>query len=802
MSERESAIEEKEFDLKSFVIRYFRYWYLFAVFLILSLAAAWFYNWYAQPVYQVSGKLLIKDEASTPAKAIMKELDVVGQSKNLENEIEILKSHRLVSQTLNKLGFDVSYFLVGNIKTSEVYLKSPFEVHIDSLEPLAYFTPIFIDIENAQQFSFSYELKGGERYRTTANFEENFQTPLGSLRLEKRVGDEFSAYSFDDPQKQSYKILFHGHDRLVKHFVSRLSVVPISGQSTIVEVSMLDAVPQKAIDFVNTLVQVYLQNDVNQKNRTADNTSIFIKEQLEIISADLNAIEHTRQQYKSDKGIVDLSSESQVVLEVARELDNKIAANNARKTIVDYLQNYVEQKQALSKLAPSTIDINDQLLNSLIDKLVELETENERLNITSTPKNPRFAPLQAEIRLTRSMLIENINNIKNTIELSNAGLEVEKAVIRQKIQSIPNTERELVGIERQYRIQESLYLYLLEKQAEVSISIASSVSENRIVDTARASAGPVKPVKSKAYSIALIFGLLLPVVIIYLIEQLDDYVRDVKTIEQLTGLPILGVVGFNKETSNLIIHEKPNSLIAEAYRSVRTNLKFFELDQNNKVLLITSSVGSEGKTFTAMNLASVLAVSGKKTILLGLDLRKPKITEDFGLTKDRGMSNYLSGDSDLDSVIQPSGLLPDFDIIPSGPVPPNPAELIMSGRMDKLMEELSERYDHIIIDSPPVGLVTDGFILMKYAALSILVVREGVTRKQHLRHMKRMQEQQKLGKLAVLFNAVRSPRALNGGGYGYHYGYGYGYSQYGYYQETDAKKGWRQKVQSLFKRGG
>lgn len=801
MSERESAIEEKEFDLKSFVFKYIRYWYLFAIFLVLSLAAAWFYNWYAQPVYQVSGKLLIKDEASSPAKAIMKELEVGGQNKNLENEIEILKSHRLVSQALNKLSFDVSYFLIGNIKTSEVYQKAPFVVVADSLEPLAYFTPFFVDVKNDQQFSFSYERKGGEQYQTTAEFGEIFKTPMGSLKLDKRLDEELVTYAFDDPQKQSYKIVFHGHERLVKQFVNRLSVVPISGQSTIVEVSMLDAVPQKAIDFINTLVQVYLQNDVNQKNRTADNTSIFIKDQLEIISADLNAIEHTRQQYKSAKGIVDLSSEAQVVLEIARDLDNKIAANNARKTIVDYLQNYVEQEKDVTKLAPSTIDINDPLLNSLIEKLVELETENEKLNITSTQKNPRFAPLQAEISLTRSMLIENINNIKNTIALSNIELEQEKEQIRQRIQAIPNTERELVGIERQYRIQESLYLYLLEKQAEVSISIASSVSENRIVDRARASAGPVRPVKSKAYSIALIFGLLLPVVIIYLVEQLDDYVRDVKTIEQLTGLPILGVVGFNKESSNLIIHEKPNSLIAEAYRSVRTNLKFFEFDRKNKVLLITSSVGSEGKTFTAMNLASVLAVSGKKTILLGLDLRKPKITEDFGLSKDRGMSNYLSGDSDLDSVIQPSGLLSGFDIIPSGPVPPNPAELIMSGRMDQLIEELGERYDHIIIDSPPVGLVTDGFILMKYAALSILVVREGVTRKQHLRHMKRMQEQQKLGKLAVLFNAVRSPRALNGGGYGYHYGYGYGYSQYGYYQEADTKKGWRQKVPSLFRRG-
>src|SRR5690606_2467454 len=328
----------------------------------------------------------------------------------------------------------------------------------------------------------------------------------------------------------------------------------------------------------------------------------------------------------------------------------------------------------------------------------------------------------------RSMIVENITNIERTLDLANYQLEQQLTDVRQRIEEIPTTERELIGIERQYRIQESLYLYLLEKQAEVSISLASSVSDNRIVDTARASAGPVKPVKSKAYSIALIIGLLVPVIFIYLREQFDDSVHDIQTISGLTGgIPVLGMVGLSKNNSNLVITEKPNSLIAEAYRSIRTNLKFFGIENEKKVLLITSSIGTEGKTFTAMNLSSVLALSGKRTVLLGLDLRKPKIIDDFQLTNDKGISTYLSNEHSLDEVLQPSKLIDGFDIIPSGPVPPNPSELIMSQRMDDLIRQLYERYDYIIIDSPSVGLVTDGFILMKHADLSIFVVRQGTT---------------------------------------------------------------------------
>lgn len=792
--EQEHIIEAQDFDLKQFLFRYLRYWYVFVVAVIIALGAAWFYNWYAQPVFAISSKVLIKDEISSPAHAIMQDLEMTSKNKNLENEIEILRSHRMVGKALEQLEFEVSYNLVGNIKTSEIYTDCPFRIEVDSVHHFAFFTSFSVHLLDERNFEWSYELEGEEPYSGKGKIGDWFSFPLGTIKLWPR--SHFTEWFESDPagEKRRFKILFHGSERLIQQYVNKLSIEPISGQSTIVQIALLDAVPQKGVDFLNALVNVYLQNDVNEKNRTADNTSVFIGQQLEKITTDLTEIEAARETYKTTKGIIDLSAESQVVLETARKIDEKIAANNARKSMVSNLKEYVSNEQKLSELAPSTIDLNDPLLVSLVERLHRLEIDWERVSVGSTPRNPEFAGLQAELRLTRQKIIENITNIEKNIDLTNLQLEEESRQIRSRIQGIPKTERELIGIERQYRIQESLYLYLLEKQAEVSISLASSVSDNRVVDSARASGSPVKPVKSKAYAIGLILGLLVPFFVIYLRDQLDDTVRDVSTIERLTQLPIIGVVGLHKDESNLVISENLNSPVAEAYRAVRTNINFFGTNGQQKVLLITSSIGTEGKTFTAMNLSSVLAISGKRTILLGLDLRKPKIVDDFNMSNEKGISTFLSGQHDLDEVIQPSQLTTGFDVIPSGPVPPNPSELIMGPRMDELIDALSERYDHVVIDSPPVGLVTDGLMLIKYAALTIYVVRQGVTRKQHLRNIQSIQQQQQ-GKMSILFNAVKKSALYGYSGYGYQYGYG---NDYGYYSGEGQPRGWRGRLRSLF----
>jgi capsular exopolysaccharide synthesis family protein len=377
--------------------------------------------------------------------------------------------------------------------------------------------------------------------------------------------------------------------------------------------------------------------------------------------------------------------------------------------------------------------------------------------------------------------------------------ELDKAITayRNRIEAIPTTERELLEIERRFRIQESLYLFLLQKRAELSISLAATESDTRLIDSARLMPGPISPVPQRAYSIAIILALIIPTVFIFGIEKLNDKVSDTAVLRKLTQIPLLGVVRYSPLPSALVAINKPQSAIAEEYRTIRTNLDFFNAEKKVKVVMVTSSIGTEGKTFTAMNLASVLASSGLKTVLVGLDLRKPRIVQDFGIHNDVGCSNFLSGNASIDDVIQQSEIVSNLSIIPSGPIPPNPGELIMSRNMKTLVRELSSRFDRVVIDTPPIGLVSDGLILADLSDALIFVVRDGVTRKAHVRHAEELYAKGQLKHVGMVFNAARRRNKQYGyaGGYGTTYG-----SDYGHYFEEEKEVGRWARIWNRFKK--
>ena len=331
---------------------------------------------------------------------------------------------------------------------------------------------------------------------------------------------------------------------------------------------------------------------------------------MESISGDLRTIETGRESYKIEHGIVDLSAESKLVLESEQELHSKLSENKAKLRYINYLEDYVGDQNRVSELAPSAMDINDPLMVKLIQELSDLEQQREKLTLSSNPDNPYIVEIDGQIRLTTKALLENIANVKQGYESTQSELQDELGRLKNKIFQIPKMEREFLSIERQFRIQESLYLYLLEKKAEISISLASAVSDHRVIDQARATGGPISPTPSRGYSIALLMGFLLPIGFIFAKDKLDDTISEREQIEKLTSIPILGLIGFNSTGSNIVVHEKPRSAIAEAFRGVRTDLRFFSQGAEKQITLITSSVGTEGKTFTAMNLATIMAMSG------------------------------------------------------------------------------------------------------------------------------------------------------------------------------------------------
>lgn len=780
--------EERNFDLKQFLFRYLRYWYLFVISMALALGFAKYYNWYKNPVFAVTAKLMVKDD-KVGKELFLNQLDIETRTKNIENEIEILRSHDLLAKALGELDFDVSYFLIGDLKVSEVYKDAPFEAEIHTLDYEAYATEFFVELIDDSQYVWTFE-SDGKRHTHRAAYGETLEMSLGSVTLYKRPNfpTNIGSPNFD---KRKYRLAFNTISRNQSRYLTKLNVGLSRPQSTILQIYIEDEVPQKALDFVNALIDVYLENDIDVKNKAAGATATFLDEQLKAITTDLESIETSREQYKVSKGIVDLESESKTVLEGIRELDERKALNETRLSLIRQLQSYIVENQELNELAPAAMDITDPLLLKLINKLSELQSEREILINSSTVNNPKLVSINAEIQLTRTSLLENIRNIERGLLRKAAEIDASLAGFEGRIRRIPTTERELLEIERRFRIQESLYVFLLEKRAELSISLAATESDTRVVDKPYVLPGPIAPVPQRAYSIAILLGLFIPVLGIFLVEKLNDRIMTPGMVKRITDIPIIGTVRYSKDTTPLVAAVKPRSGIAEEYRNIRTNLRFFGTAGKARIYMVTSSIGAEGKTFTAKNLSAVLAASGAKTILVGLDLRKPRIVEDFGIDNTTGCSTYLSSNSSLDEAVHVADREGFPDVLPAGTPPPNPSELILSDRMSMMIRELSERYENIVIDTPPIGLVSDGFVLAQYADVLLYVVREGVTRKGHLEHVEELRKKGHLKSLAIVFNAMRQTGRAYGyaGSYGYGYGYGYG-NDYGNYFEEDDKKGW------------
>lgn len=789
--------EERDFSLQEFLQRYLKYWYFFAAGIVLAFGFAKYYNWYKNPVFAVTAKLHVRDE-NAGREGLLKALDADPAVKNIENEIEVIRSFRILAKALNELEFDVSYYLVGDVKVSEVYKDCPFRISAEQPDFKAYSVPFNFFISDADSFTLTYETDE-EEHAYSGHFGDTLATGLGTFAVLKR--ENFDDALFSDPEfdKRRYRIRLNTMARNQNRYLSALSVAPARPQSTILQIYVEDEVPRKGLDFVNKLIEVYLREDIAQKNRATAATGTFLDEQLAEISRDLEDIEVSRERYKVTQGIIDLESEAQLVLERIREFDEKRAVNNARIAMIDQLETYVTDNADLRDLAPSALDITDPLLIRLINKLSDLQSQRQITLNTGTVNDPLLVPLNAEIELTRSSLLENIRNSRKGLETKDAELNDQIRQLQGRMQRIPTTERELLEIERRRRIREGLYTFLLQKRAELSISLAATESNARLIDSARIHPAPVYPVPQKAYSIALLLGLLIPAGAVFLTEKLRDKITDLNTLKRLTAIPLLGTVRLSKYEDALVTVSKPSAPITEEYRNIRANLRFFAPDSASEVIMVTSSVGTEGKTFNAMNLACVLAAAGSKTVLVGLDLRKPRIVADFELTNETGCSTYLSGNAELDQVMMPSGVYENLTVIPAGPVPPNPSELILSERMDRLISDLKNRFDKIVIDTPPVGLVSDGLLISKHADVTLFIVRYGVTRKQHLKHIEELYTRGHLSKLGMIFNAVKPRRGGYGYGAGYGYGYGYG-SEYGKYFEEEPSGAKRRKSKSAEKR--
>ena len=804
MEENQNNNQQNEtIDIKKFVIKMLANWYWFALSLLITLCVAYVINRYTDPVYKQSAIVMVQDKDNTLSggvEGILEEQGILRRTRKkvVENEIGVLSSYTLVKKAITELpDFNISYFSMGRIRTVERYKSCPFEVIIDTNRLNTSSHPVNVRILSDKEYLL--EVNENMNVKKKMKFGEWFTNNKFTfcINLTKPFFNNDADFSYQ------YFFIINDINQLTNTYKGKLSLNTTDKKSTLIEVATQGLVPQKEVDFINKLLEVYIRSGLEEKNTIALNTIKFIDEQLMDITDSLEINETKLKDFRQTNKLIDITKEGSFLYEKIDNVQSEKSKLTIKSKYFDYLKKYIiEGKDIKDVMVPSVIDINDPMLIKLLSDLNVLYTEKSSYSFASNSKNPAIEMVNYKIENIRKSLLENINNLIQATQISVKDVDSRIALVEAEIEKLPGTEKELINIKRKYNLNDQIYTYLLTKRAESGIAKASNVPDNKVIDNALfENSVQVSPKRSLNYTIAILLGLLIPIIIIIVVDFFNDKILDRNDVESTTKIPILGSIGHNNKNLDFVVFQKPKSSIAESFRTLRTNLQYLHVDEKLKthVISITSTVSGEGKTFCALNLASIFALSGKKTLILGLDLRKPKLHKDFGIDNSIGVSTYLIGNDVIDNIIV-STAQENLSIVPSGPIPPNPAELLESERMHNLMEELKLRYDIIIIDTPPVAIVTDALLISKYTDTNIFVIRQNYSNKSVLKFVNNLYKEHNYKSLDILINDVKVPSYYgNRYGYGYKYGsysYGYGYGYgYGYYDDDEENK-----PESMFKK--
>lgn len=774
--------EEPSLDLRGLLYKYLRHGAWFVVAMAVALTTAFFYLRYSTPIYKVSATLLIKDEKRGTANSndILKELNLGAVSKLVENEIEVLKSRAIMEKVVDALNLTVSYYQEGRVKDTEVFYEAPVKVIPEKLTPLAFQTYLFIQPVDAQHFEL---LDEKENSLGTYVYSSGIKSPYGRLRVLRS--------NHPDRLDKRTRIQFSNKESLIAGLIGGLQVELINQRSSVLNLSMENALPDKGKAILAKLLEEYSFTALSDKNLEATNTLNFIETRLKLVTSELGSVEQDVEQYRTSRGITDLSTESSLFLEKAKENDGKLNEVDIQLKVLDGVERYLKSNIS-SSVAPATLMVSDPVLTGYLSQLADLELQYEKTARTAQPGNPFLETINKQVSNIRQAISDNVSNQKNSLLITKKSLLGLNDRLEGAISSIPRKEREYVEIKRQAGIKENLYLLLLQKREETALAYASTVTDSRVVDQPFASGEPIKPQRRNIWLAALLAGLLVPVGAIALKDALTYTVQSKKEIEDKTGLSVFGEIGRKENGESNIIDGQSRSFLSEQIRMIRSNLQYLFTQQGTetggKVLLFTSSTGGEGKSFVTTNIGASLALLNKRVIILGLDLRKPKIHEYLNVPSAKGLSTYLIGKATIGDILQAT-TLPNVYVLPSGPIPPNPSELIANGRLEILITKLRQEFDFVLLDTPPLGLVTDATLMAPLTDVTFYIIRHESTPKQYLQNIQELKKRGTLGSIQLIFNAVNYKNSPDYG-YGYSYGYGYGYGK-GYYGEEKKGKGWK-----------
>jgi capsular exopolysaccharide synthesis family protein len=766
-------------DLRALIGKLISRWYIFGIALLVMLPAAWLYLATTDNIYKIRASLLLDGPAQPgmQGEKFMKGMELLGSNNETEDEIGILKSYQVVGTALRKLDFGVSYHEKKNFKAVEVYGRPfPFTIELDSTAAQIVGVPIYIERTSAKTFSlhasgehagtytFSTGKSGGSVEKVDIHSVWFMNEPFVHENLKFRI-------KFNEPfevghDEGKYYFVIHDLNAMTEAYTGSLDIKPIARESKMVEVVVKGKNPDKEVAFINKLLDVYLKNEVERRRQIGLKTIAFIDQQLEGVSTELKQVEASLESFRSQNNVLDISKTAENLSKDLERLETERSKLDIKLKYYESIANSLKANNLSGLESPSTFGMEDPLLNSMLLELSKMNQERTGLQYSTKEGNPVTEVLDLKIANQKKALLGNVNNFIGATKGAIADLDSKIRKIEGNVSRLPGSERQLVNIQRKFEFNDNVYSYLLEKRAEAGIAIASNTSEKTIVDRAKQiGAGPVYPNQRLILIGAIAIAFMFAFGLIIAKDFFTDSISSVEELERTTIIPHIGTIAHGSRrdrSTTLVAHSKTE--IGESFRSLRVNLQYLTHGMQDNVIGVTSSIASEGKTFCSINLAASLALSGRRTIIVDADMRKPRVAAHFHLKNDVGLSTYLIGHSTIDEVIKPT-LIEGLDVITSGPIPPNPLDLIALPTMEELINDLKKEYDTIIIDSPPVGFVSEYIILMKYTDSNIYVVRANYTSRVHLEKINKLYKENKIKNVSILFNDAR--RAMNGYSYKY-----------------------------------
>ncbi|MBN1599606.1 MAG: polysaccharide biosynthesis tyrosine autokinase [Bacteroidales bacterium] len=788
------TIEEQGIDLKKWVTLFLRNWLFFLVCIILALAGAMAFISLSTVQYEVTSNVLVNNDNNPLDKAQLFSTAIYNDPYQLENEMGVLRARSVTRRTILQLDFFTSYFVGGRFNKQELYKSTPFTVEKDTshVQPVGIFFKLdfindtLIEISADDEEVQIYDYSKNQVIKTIPEFHFIDTVEFGEItgnsycRFLVLPGFQFVV----KPHIENvYYFKFYGLQELVNNFKNFR--IDNERGSSILTVSIRYRNPQKASDFINKLTDEYLIKGLERDNKIAEATIDFIDAQLTDLVDSLKLSGEKLQDFQSSKKVIDIGFQAEKVYSKLENLEAEKAKLLVKKRYFNFLLQNLESKSDVSDLiTPTTLEINDPVLNSLIIELAELYGERSEMSFNSIKDNPYLSSLELKIDDTRRKLIEASSSILEATEIAIEETDTQILQAEQTLNRLPKDKQQLLNIERKFKLNDELYTYLLTRRSEMEIFRASNIPANEVLDYASvAEAKIVSPNIKLNMIVAVLLGLFFPGAFLYFRESINNKIKERDDIQRITGLPLVGqVVGSRANTFPAVLDE-PNSVLTESYRTLRTNLQFVINESESNIILVTSAVQGEGKSYTALNLASVYAFYGKRTVLVDFDLRKSRIVKNLDIKIEKGLSNYLSKNSSFEEIIYKGDKL-NFDLIVSGPVPPNPSELVSSETTKTLFKRLKSKYDIIIVDSPPLGIVSDALLIYPYTDITLMVVRFNFTTEEVLQNVMEDIRVRKIERVSIVLNDVHLPRSR----YGYSYGYAYGYAG-----KDNTKKGFLRK---------